>query len=346
MKSLYLNYRFLYLLLSYPLISCEPEPIEVCNTDQQSLYQRYDFPVGVAIEPPHTTEPIVQTQFNSITPSNRFKPEFIHPQEKTFYWHHADLLVDYALANEKRLHAHTLIWHEQLPIWMENFQGSKSDWEAMMKHHISTIVKRYKGKVQAWDVINEAFLEDGTLRPNIWLKNIGSSYIEKAFQYAHEADPEALLFYNDFNLSFRPTKRKAVLDLMTNLKLRGVPIHGIGMQSHISTIFPSDQDFISTMEKITQAGFKLHISELDISVNSISKEKFELTDEMLQRQAQRYRFIFNNYQRIEKQYQHGITIWGVSDGESWIPNYFGREDYPLLFDEFFNPKPAYCGLIK
>jgi endo-1,4-beta-xylanase len=341
----------LFILFSFLFISCQPEPVEVCAIENQSLYEHYDFPVGVAIEPIqiaffNENEPIIRTQFDRLTASNRFKADFIHPEENTFFWTQADLIIEYAEANNKSVHGHTLIWHEQLPIWMENFKGNRNEWEEMMKKHITTIVSRYKSKVKAWDVVNEAFLEDGTLRPNIWYKNMGSSYIEKAFQYAHEADPGALLFYNDFNLALRPAKRKAALDLMKQLKFKGLPIHGIGMQSHIAISYPSELDLALAMQEITDEGFKLHISELDVAVNGNSSSSFKLNSELIQRQAKRYKFVFENYAKLEKQYQYGITIWGINDGESWIPRYFNREDYPLLFDETFKPKPAYCALIN
>ena len=327
------------------LTSCKKTEIAKCD-DLQSLYSFSDFPIGFAIDmnelnnDSHYYE-IAVSQFNSVTPGNIFKPYYLHPVESYFEWFEADRLVEFCQNNNKRLHGHTLIWHNQLPDWIMNFQGSQSEWELMFKEHIQTICLHFKGKVKSWDVVNEAFNDNGTLRNTIWKQKIGSSYIEKAFRYAHEADPDALLFYNDYDIALNETKRKAILSLLNNLRQRGVTVHGIGMQMHISIVHPENHQIAAALKELSENDFKIHLSEVDISLNPLSRE-FELTDELLERQADKLAAITLLYKEIPSRYQYGITFWGVSDRNSWIREHFNRDDYPLLFDDNYDPKPVYC----
>jgi endo-1,4-beta-xylanase len=335
-----------YILLIIILItSCEKTDIEKCD-DSQSLYSFSDFPIGVAIDMNELFNDnqyyeIAVKQFNSVTPENIFKPSYLHPNENYFNWAEADRLVEFCQTNNKRLHGHTLIWHNQLPDWMKNFQGNQSEWELMFKEHIQTICFHFKGEIKSWDVVNEAFNDNGTLRNTIWKQKIGSSYIEKAFMYAHEADPDALLFYNDYDIALNETKRKAILNLLNNLRQRGVPIHGIGMQMHISIMHPENKQIADAFKEISDNGFKIHLSEIDISVNPLSKE-IEPSIELFERQANKLAAITLLYKEIPSRYQYGMTFWGVSDRNSWIREHFNRDDYPLLFDDNYDPKPVYC----
>ena len=325
--------------------SCETTEIEECD-DSQSLYSFSDFSIGVAVDANELNydnryQEIAVNQFNSVTPENMFKPSYLHPNKNYFDWIEADGLVEFCQANNKRLHGHTLIWHNQLPDWINNFQGSQSEWELMFKEHIQTICTHFKGEIESWDVVNEAFNDNGTLRNTIWKQNIGSSYIEKAFIYAHEADPNALLFYNDYDIALNETKRKAILSLLNNLRQRGVPVHGIGMQMHISIVHPENKQIATALKEISDDDFKIHLSEIDISVNPLSKE-IESSIELLERQANKLAAITLLYKEIPSRYQYGMTFWGLSDKNTWIRNYFNRDDYPLLFDDNYYPKPVYC----
>lgn len=332
------------------LLSCQKENISSCKAEDKALSNCVDFYCGTVVDLNRVNNNInysniVKTQFNSITAENIMKPEFIHPSENTFDFYPADQLANFCVTNSKRLHGHTLIWHQQLPSWMVNYQGSSKDWEKMMKDHIFQIVRHFKGKVNSWDVINEAFNDDGTLRNTIWKKNIGVSYIEKAFQFAHEADPNASLFYNDYSLAINPIKREAVLSFLNNLKAKGIPIDGIGMQMHIFNGFPEDIEISKAINDIWQEGYLVHISELDISINPLSQDMHRAQQTALTKQAEKYLYIFKSFDLIPDKYKHGITIWGVGDNDSWIRYYYNRDDYPLLFDDNYFPKPAFCKLI-
>ncbi|NVK75092.1 MAG: endo-1,4-beta-xylanase [Oceanospirillaceae bacterium] len=333
------------------LLSCSKGNVEPCNLSNGKLHQKVNFPVGAAIEPnelynlaPYAT--IVESQFNSITAETIMKPAYLHPQEGVYSWGEADSLVRYCEANNVRLHGHTLIWHQQLPQWIVNFEGDRAAWDALLKDHVQSIVSHFRGKVSGWDVVNEAFNEDGTLRSTVWKENLGASYIEKAFRYAREADPNAVLFYNDYSLALNPKKRKAVMTFLKDLRSRGVPVDGIGMQGHIFIGFPEVSEFVETMNECWRSGFEVHVSELDVSMNPFGREMPKATESDLHRQANVILQLFQAYRQIPTQFQYGITFWGVGDGDSWIRSYFNREDYPLMFDDLYRPKPAYCKLME
>lgn len=214
-----------------------------------------------------------------------------------------------------------------------------------MKLHIQTIVEHFKNKVTAWDVVNEAFNEDGTLRNSIWKQKIGIGYIEKAFLFANEANPNALLFYNDYNLESNPIKRNSVLSLLKNLRNRGVKVDGIGVQMHVSTYYPEPTQIAIAFQEIITDKFKIHVSELDISVNPLGKNIIP-SESLFNEQANLLGSIVFNYNQIPKQYQYGITFWGISDKNSWIRSFYNREDYPLLYDDNYMPKPCYYKIYK
>lgn len=338
----------IFLLLIF-LSGCQKEKINPCN-DATGLFTFSNYPIGTAIELielniDSTYKSIAIKQFNSITPENIFKAQYLHPAPSVFNWAEADSLASFCEQYGKRLYGHTLIWHQQLPDWIINFQGNTSDWEQLMKTHIQTIVTHFKNKVTAWDVVNEAFNEDGTLRNSIWLQKLGPGYIEKAFVFAHEADPNALLFYNDYNLEFNRTKRQSALSLLTSLRNRGIKVDGIGLQMHISTSYPDPSQIAKAFEDVVASGLKLHLSELDISINP-SNRNIEPSESLLRKQANLLAKIVVSYNQIPTQYQYGITFWGISDKNSWIRSFYNREDYPLLYDDNYLPKPCYCKLIE
>lgn len=331
------------------VLSCRKDEIPLCS-DALPLHSYASYPVGVAVDYLTLTydslyEQKANSQFNSYTPENAFKPEFLHPEQNFFYWAEADSLVAYCQANHKRLHGHTLIWHEQLPEWITSFQGDTAAWDQLMKHHIQTIVTHFKGVVNSWDVVNEAFEEDGSLRNSIWHEKIGSDYIERAFVYAHEADPEALLFYNDYNLESNPKKRRKVIELLNRLREKNVPVHGIGLQMHVNVYNARTCEFTQAFEAVTVNHYLLHLSEIDISINPKNKAIGYDTD-LLRDQAILLGKLIDDYNRQPAELQYGVTFWGVSDAQSWIRTFYNREDYPLLYNDQYQVKPCYCQLQR
>ncbi|TGE13842.1 endo-1,4-beta-xylanase [Hymenobacter elongatus] len=337
------------LLAVLSLASCQKDSPGQCDA-AQSLYARYPFPIGVAINmdelaPDTPYQDIATRQFNGVTPENVFKASYIHPAPGSYDWEQADQLVAFCRAYNKRLHGHPLIWHQQLPRWMENFSGTEQEWEALFREHIQTLCRHFRGRVRSWDVVNEAFAADGTLRHTIWQQHLGSGYLEKAFRYAHEADPTALLFYNEYDLDANPVKRRAVLAWLRSMQQRGVPIHGLGLQTHMSIVHPENTQIAEMLREVQPTGLQLHLSEVDVALNPLGKP-IEPTPELLRRQADKLAFLVRAYQELPRAQQYGITFWGISDRNTWIRRYFHRDDYPLLFDDDYQPKPAYCILAR
>ena len=330
------------IMISTVFLSCSKAANDTC--EEVPLKDLAEYPIGAAFnlyeyqQSPSLREKW-KLHYNRLTPESALKFGPLRPSPSTYSFWEADSLIALAYRNNAQVHGHTLIWHMQNPHWLENYSG---DFETLLKEHISTVVSRYKNSIQSWDVLNEAITADGLLRNSIWKQKIGSDYIYLAFKAAQEANPNAELFYNDFNLSINPKKLNAVIDLCLSLKARGIHIAGIGMQMHSATSFPERRELAEAVEKIWRAGFKVHFSELDISVNIIGN-KTQITNQDLQDQREKYFDIVSVFQQIPKEYQFGITHWGVGDPDSWLASYFNRIDAGLLFDEAYSPKPAYCG---
>jgi endo-1,4-beta-xylanase len=314
-----------------------------------TLQSNMPFPFGAAVnisllKNNAAYRALVIKEYNSLTAESVMKTAALHPQENTYTYTDADYLVDFAKANNKRIHGHNLIWYKSLPAWITNFQGDAAAWENLFKTHIQTIVTHFKGKVASWDVVNEAFEDDGTLRNSIWLQKLGPDYIARAYQYAHDADPGALLFYNDYGHEYGPTKRTAILNLVNSLKSRGIPIDGIGMQMH-TRYNMTEANWTTAINTAAATGLKVHISELDISMNPDNDQTMTYSTSIANTQAQKYAYIVKAYNAIPKAQQFGITTWNVGDADSWIPGNYNRPDWPLPFDNNYARKPAYQSII-
>jgi endo-1,4-beta-xylanase len=343
------NIVWLFIILS---AACQPSLLKQAKPHVNRLrLQDAPFPVGVAVNieklknlPPYRQ--IVIEEFSSITAENAMKGQHMQPERGRFVWENADYLVDFCQTYGKQLHGHTLVWHLQQPQWLKNFQGDSAAWEQVMKEHIQTIVGRYKGKVKSWDVVNEAIDDKDTshLRKTIWTQHLGEDYVARAFQYAHQADPDALLFYNDYGIENNNGKLAAVLKMVDSFKKRGIPVHGIGLQMHINHQHPME-GIAYAIEQIRKRGLKVHISELDLSVNPEGAD-ISLTDELLQKQKEKIRDITALYKSLPEENQYALTFWGVADADTWIRNWFKRKDWPLLYDDNYQPKPAYQGFME
>lgn len=287
---------------------------------------------------------LVVKEFGSITAENAMKFGALHPAQNTYTYTDADEIVALAVADGKRVHGHTLNWYKSLPAWVTNFSGTTADWENLLKTHIQTVVGHFKGKVASWDVVNEAFEDDGTYRQSIWVQKLGTDYIARAFQYANQADPDALLFYNDYGHEYSATKRTAIINLVNNLKSRGIPIHGIGMQMH-TRYNQTDANISAAIAAAASTGLKVHISELDIALNPDGVQTLTYNASLADLQAAKYKYIVQTYNAIPKAQQFGITTWNVTDGDSWIPTEYSRPDWPLPFNSNYERKAAYQGIL-
>jgi endo-1,4-beta-xylanase len=344
---------------------------------QSSLKEAYQgaFLIGTALgnaqlmSPNSVTSNLVIQQFNALTPENDMKWERIHPNPDTFDFTAADKLVELAQQHNMFVTGHTLLWHSQVPDWVFlDEQGNEVSREvllARLKNHIDTVVGRYKGRIQSWDVVNEALNEDGSMRQSKWYKIIGEDMLERAFEYAHAADPNAQLFYNDYNL-FNPEKRAGAVRIVQQLKAKGLRIDGVGMQGHYSLTHPDLQEVENSIIAFAEAGVKVHVTELDVSVipfpqgaeagadvnqNFALQEKLNpyrhgISEEASAQLSQMYTDLFRIFIRHQDVIER-VTFWGTDDGMSWRNNWpmQGRSDYPLLFDRNSQAKPAYYAVM-
>ena len=337
---------------------------------------RNKFYVGAALNSSYFTNEgspriaVIKSQFNSVTPENVMKWEPMHPQPGKYNFRASDRYVEFGQKNGMFVIGHTLIWHQQTPDWVfKQADGALVDREtllARMRDHISTVVGRYKGRVHGWDVVNEALEEDGSLRNSPWRKIIGDDYIEKAFRFAHEADPRAELYYNDYRLEV-PSKRNGAIELVKRLKAAGVPITGIGIQSHSNLTWPALKDLDESISVFGKLGVKVMITELEVDVlPSRSKNAGNadialreaaypamnpytagLPADMQQKLAARYAELFGIYLK-HRDIVTRVTVWGCFDDDSWLNDrpIKGRTNHPLLFDRAGRPKLAVSAVIQ
>ena len=312
---------------------------------------------------------IVKAQFNSITPENVLKWESVHPRPDKCDFAAPDRYVEFGEKNHMFIVGHTLVWHNQTPKWVfEDEKGNPLSRDVLLKRmrdHILSVVGRYKGRIKGWDVVNEALNEDGTLRQTPWMTTIGQDYIQKAFQYAHEADPGAELYYNDYGLEHE-AKRKGAIELIRELRARGVPVTGVGIQGHDNLDWPTVEQEDATIAAFAQLGVKVMITELDIdvlpaanksgsadvSLNMTSRPELNpyaagLPNSVQQALAKRYADLFRVFLKNRDAITR-VTFWGVTDANSWKNDWpiKGRTNYPLLFDRKGNAKPAFEAVIK
>ena len=334
-----------------------------------------DFYIGVAMNTAQITgqdargDALIEQQFDSISPENCLKWENVHPLPDKYDFALSDQYVAFGEKHHMFIVGHNLVWHSQVPAWVfHDDKGNLLTRDALlarMRDHIHTVVGRYKGRIQSWDVVNEALNEDGTLRESLWYKIIGPDYIAKAFEYAHEADPQAQLAYNDYNLA-SPAKFAGVIRLVRQLKAEGVTIDVVGMQNHDHLDSPTPEQEDAAISAIAATGVKVSVSELDIDVLPAATRQNTadvsvrvaanpalnpwpngLPDSIQQQLAQTYAALFKVFLKHRAQISR-VTFWGATDADSWKNNWPvpGRTNYPLLFNRDFQPKPAYYAVIR
>lgn len=363
--------------ISFTLLIVSSLAILVSAQEQPSLKEVFknDFLIGTALNPRqfNSEDPkedaLIKAQFNAISPENVLKWEVVHPEPNRYDFAPADQYVAFGEANHMYILGHCLVWHNQVPKWVfENAKGKPLTRKALlqrMREHIFKVVGRYKGRINSWDVVNEALNEDGTLRQSPWEKIIGPDYIADAFRFAHEADPKAQLNYNDYSLENEP-KREGAIRLIKKLQAEGVPINAIGLQGHDKMDWPTPEQEDATIAAFAKLGLKVMITELDIDVlpRASSNQGADVTlnvkqradlnpypnglpDSVQQALATRYADLFRIFLK-HKDAVTRVTFWGVDDRDSWLNNWPvpGRNSYPLLFDREGNPKPAFDAVIR
>lgn len=319
-------------------------------SDDATLRSVVPFPVGCAMSMKYIKDDTIYRkrfieEFNSITAESAMKMRRILPQKDQYYFDDADYIVDFARQYGKRVHGHTLMWGK-VPDWLKDFKGDSIAWENILRDYIHVVVGRYKGKIASWDVANEMIDDKGLVKKeNIWVKNLGEDCIGRAFAYAHEADPDALLFYNDYGHEYSGARLNGVLDLVNSMIKKGIPVHGIGLQMHTRYNL-GDEKWENAIRTVAKTGLLIHISELDISLNTKDANPDSLTPELAGKQKEKYGHIFKTYNSLPANQKFGITVWGISDNNTWIRGDKKRMDWPLLFDDNYEKKPAYFGVLE
>jgi endo-1,4-beta-xylanase len=359
------NQIFTVIALGFIMSGCNNTPEQESSTFKAAFDGEFLMGTALNVDQIAGAEPraieIAKKQYNSIVAENCMKMEEIHPEEDVYYWEDADAFVEFGEVNNMHIVGHTLVWHSQTAPWIfvdENGEEVSRDvLIERMKNHIHTIVSRYKGRVDGWDVVNEAIQNDGSWRESKYYQIIGPEFVELAFKFAHEADPNAELYYNDYGVSGR-SKCNGIYDMVKSLLDKGVKVDGIGLQGHLNLDIPAISEMEESIEKLSSLGLNLMVTELDmtivpwpsdevtaeISLNyELSKEfdpySEELPDSVYQQVMQRYTGLFEmllkHHEKISR-----VTFWGVHDGNSWRNDWpiEGRTDFPLLFDRNYQMK--------
>lgn len=312
---------------------------------------------------------VLKDHFNSIVAENCMKSMYLQPKEGEFFFDDADAFVALGEKNKMHIIGHTLVWHSQAPAWFfVDDQGKQVSREVLidrMRNHITTVVSRYKGRIHGWDVVNEAVLDNGEWRKSKFYEIIGEDFVRLAFEFAHAADPEAELYYNDYSTAI-PEKREGIVRLVSRVLDQGGRVHAIGMQEHNGLDHPSLEEVEKTILAFSSLGTKVMVTEMDISVlpharpntgaeisetyayrDALNPYTEGLPDSVMRALGDRYAEFFKLYLKHQDKITR-VTLWGISDAESWkngfpVP---GRTDYPLLFDRAYQAKPFVSELVN
>ncbi|MDR9831206.1 endo-1,4-beta-xylanase [Vibrio sp. FNV 38] len=304
----------------------------------KKLGDQLNLAIGAAFETRHLEDPQFREtlirEFSQVTPENEMKFGYVQPERGKFAFEKPDQIVAFAQEHDMVIKGHALVWHIQNPKWLEDTQWSKEELTKVLEEHISTVVDHYKGKVLYWDVVNEAFDDQGGFRDTLWYRALGEEYIELAFRFAHEADPDAILFYNDYSSEGMTAKSNAIYRHIKMLVEKGVPVHGIGTQLHLTADNSiADSSIARNIERISDLGLDIHFTEIDVRVRDNDGEQG------LKDQAAHYAKLMQLaafYPEVDM-----FTTWGITDRYSWVPSWFNGYGRALMFDENYQEKPAY-----
>ena len=326
----------------------------------KDVYQKH-FLIGTAGDFPgnysDAERALAKAHFNVLTPENCMKPALVHPQEDVWRFERTDALVKFCEENGLAIHGHTLVWHAQTNDWFFR-GGDKAVVTERLRNHIHTLVGRYKGKVQGWDVVNEAISDrpdpaTENLRNSQWMQTLGPEFLTLAFKFAHEADPKAKLYYNDYNIE-AGAKHESSMILLRRLIKEGAPIHGVGIQGHWSTRNVPYDAIDQAIANYASLGLKVSITELDVTIRGASggqlgpgpgrgagrRVSTPATEEDLKAQADAYARLFAIFVK-HRDHVERVTFWGLSDRRTWR---FGQ--HPLIFDSDNRRKPAYAAIVN
>ena len=307
--------------------------------------------IGASVRPAQLSEAAYAStlahEFNMLEPEDALKWEVVHPERASFDFSQADQIVDFGTQHGMKVRGHTLVWHRQNPNWLTDGRFTSGDLAEILESHIKTVVGHYRGRIFAWDVVNEAFdeLHLGELRSTIWRDEpgIGPAYIERCFRWAHKADPQALLFYNEAEAETVNPKSDAIYAMVRDFRQRGVPIDGVGFQMHIANLHADVASISANIKRFTALGVQVHITEMDVALPVDADGNARAAD--LQRQAEIYRAVAQAC--LAHRGCTAIQTWGFTDKYSWIGSHSKKtQGAALLLDRDYRAKPAYEGLRK
>ena len=280
---------------------------------------------------------VLAREFNMLTPENAMKWAATHPQQYQYTFGQADTIFNFAQANGMGVHGHNLCWQSSNPSWLAAGNFSRDEMIAILADHIATVAGRYAGGIVAWDAVNEAMNASGNLAPGIWRDRLGPDYVDLAFQFARDADPNALLVYNDYGAEVINPKSTGILNMVRSMQDRGIPIDGVGFQMHITTSGINYGSFAQNLQRFADLGLALFVTEMDVRM------QLPATADKLALQADVYRNVMDVC--LNQPACNGLLMWGFTDAHSWIPGFYPGWGAALIFDEAYNPKPAYDTLL-
>lgn len=338
--------RFIFYVIALFLIGVQVMVAQDEQPTLRELAELNDLHIGAAVYTYHLDNPqhadLLAREFDTLTHEHEAKPCQIQRQRGQFDFSNVDEIVSFAEEHEMSVHGHALVWHSCTQEWVENGDFSREVAIGYLRDYIYTVVGRYKGRIPVWDVVNEGIDDNAGIRDTPWRRLIGDDYIELAFQFAHEADPDALLFYNDYNIESTNAKSDAVYAMAQDFIERGIPIHGIGMQGHFTVGGIRASSIRNNIQRFGELGLEVQFTEIDIRFDG------EPTDTILERQADDYATLLGICLEVEA--CTTFIVWGVTDRYTWLRSrglgFFDNPDVaPLLFDDMYAPKPAYFALI-
>jgi endo-1,4-beta-xylanase len=301
-----------------------------------------DYPEPFPNDPEYRA--VLAREFNSLTPENQLKWDALRPSQDEWNFGPADAIVAFAAENDQVVRGHTLMWHSQNPGWLEQGDFTANELREILREHVYTVVGRYAGQIQQWDVANEIVDDRGNLRmqDNIWLRELGTDIIADVFRWAHEADPTALLFFNDYNVEGINAKSNTYYALVQDLLAEGVPVHGFGAQGHLGMQYGFDKGGLrANLQRFSDLGLQTAITEIDVR-DVLVEGRTTMTDAQLAKQADWYQAALAACLAVEG--CNSFTIWGVLDEHSWVQNFFAGQGAALTMHGDYERKPAYYAL--
>lgn len=340
---------FIFLIAALLFAGCTKEEIPA---DTTTIKEKALFGVGAAVSAARLKEPdfsdAFKNNFSQLSAEYEMKMAQLWTAPGSYNWTNADYIVNYASTNNIKVHGHTLLWYQSFPTWFKNAAYDSLNFENSIKAYIQAVVTRYNGKIISWDVANEIFADNGSLRNDgIVYKTYKDpvAFYGRCFQYARNADQNVKLFYNDYDIVINSAKRTAVKALVARFRRDGYPIDGLGEQCH-TTAWADNILRKSGFNDLATTGLLIHLSELDVRVNQNKSDSYVFSITEKQKQAAVYRDIVQMFETLPQAQKFAITTWGLTDKFTWLTGWWHPKEYPLLFDNTYNKKEAYFGFLE